>query len=239
MLFERAPLTSDEHWIVESLQETTQIRFPQYAIRLNAEKALYWKDLGKALLFTALVLGLGITLLLIALARAKELQARELLARNRVIEEQVTRQTVELAEARDQALEASRVKSDFLASMSHEIRTPLNAIIGMAELLSETRLSGDQVKYVGVFKNAGEALLSLVNDILDLSKIEADQLILEEIDYDVRDVVEQSAEIYALKTDAKGIELATHVASDVPQFQKGDPSRLRHCLLYTSDAADE
>ena len=115
--------------------------------------------------------------------------------------------------------------------MSHEIRTPLNAIIGMAELLSETRLSGDQVKYVGVFKNAGEALLSLVNDILDLSKIEADQLILEEIDFDVRDVVEQSAEIYALKTDAKGIELATHVASDVPQFLKGDPSRLRQVIL--------
>ena len=196
-----------------------------------ANKALYWGDLGKALLFTALVLGVGVTLLLIALARAKELQARELLARNIVIEDQVTRQTYELAEARDQALEASRVKSDFLASMSHEIRTPLNAIIGMAELLSDTKLSGDQVKFVSVFKNAGEALLSLVNDILDLSKIEAGQLILENIEFDVRDIVEQSADIYALKTDAKNIELSSHIAPSVPPNVTGDPSRLRQIIL--------
>ena len=231
LLFERSPVVSEKRWNVDVLEQSTQIRFDRYSIRLIANKNLYWGDLGKALLFTAAVLGVGVTLLLVALARAKELQARELLARNKVIEDQVTRQTFELAEARDQALEASRVKSDFLASMSHEIRTPLNAIIGMAELLSDTELSGDQVKFVSVFKNAGEALLSLVNDILDLSKIEAGQLILEEIEYDVREIVEQSAEIYALKTDAKGIELTSHVSMDVPMRLKGDPSRLRQVIL--------
>ncbi|MEM7468422.1 MAG: hypothetical protein AAF387_16255, partial [Pseudomonadota bacterium] len=122
LLFERTPLLSEKGWQVDVLEQSAQIRFDRYSIRLIANKALYWRDIGKALLFTALVLGVGVTLLLVALARAKELQARELLARNKVIEDQVTRQTYELAEARDQALEASRVKSDFLASMSHEIR---------------------------------------------------------------------------------------------------------------------
>ncbi|MFT4582944.1 MAG: two-component system sensor histidine kinase/response regulator [Gammaproteobacteria bacterium] len=230
-LFERMPAIAPGKWTVDSLEESTQVRFASYSMRLIAARASYWADLEKGLLFTGLVLGAGVTLLLIALARAKELQARELRERNRVIEDQVQRQTQELAEARDQALEASRVKSDFLASMSHEIRTPLNAIIGMAELLSETQLSGDQQKYVGVFKNAGEALLSLVNDILDLSKIEAEQLVLENIDFDVCSIVEQSADIYALKTASKNIELAAHVGTNVPNTLRGDPSRLRQVIL--------
>ncbi len=231
LLFERTPATASREWAVDSLEESTQVRFDRYSMRLIAGRETYWGALDKGLLFTGLVLGAGVTLLLIALARAKELQARELRERNRVIEDQVRRQTRELAEARDQALAASRVESDFLASMSHEIRTPLNAIIGMAELLSDTDLSGDQQKYVDVFKNAGEALLSLVNDILDLSKIEAEQLVLEKIDFNVLALVEQSADIYALKTAAKGIELAAHVAADVPADLLGDPSRLRQIIL--------
>ncbi len=231
LLFERTAATTTGNWVIDSLEESTQIRFQRYSMRVLAGRETYWSDLDKGLLFTGLVLGAGVTLLLIALARAKENQSRELRERNRVIEEQVRRQTRELAEARDQALAASRVKSEFLASMSHEIRTPLNAIIGMAELLAETTLSGDQHKYVGVFKNAGEALLSLVNDILDLSKIEAEQLVLEVIDFDVHGIVEQSVDIYALKTAAKGIELAAHVATDVPAYLVGDPSRLRQVIL--------
>lgn len=230
LLFENQSIAS-EGIAIKSLEESTQVRFERYSMRLTADRQTYWGDLDKGLLFTGLVLGGGVTLLLIALARAKELQTRELRERNRVIEEQVMRQTKELALARDQALEASRVKSDFLASMSHEIRTPLNAIIGMAELLSETKLNEDQNKYVSVFKNAGEALLSLVNDILDLSKIEAEQLVLEEIEFDIRSVVEQSADIYALKTAEKAVELVAHVEEDVPINLVGDPSRLRQVIL--------
>jgi CheY-like chemotaxis protein len=177
------------------------VRLDRYSVRVLAGKELLWADIDKGLVFVALFLGVGVTLLLIALARAKDLQARELVERNRVIEQQVRQQTAELAEARDQALEASRVKSDFLASMSHEIRTPLNAIIGMAELLSETRLTTEQQKYVGVFRNAGEALLSLVNDILDLSKIEASQLTLEDIDFNLIDVVEQAVDTTVRRVD--------------------------------------
>ena len=181
LVYSKTPASPRSGAVVKPLGEDTSIRLDRYSIRLLTGKDLLWTEIDKGLVFVALFLGVGVTLLLVALARAKELQARELEARNRVIEEQVRQQTHELAEARDQALEASLVKSDFLASMSHEIRTPLNAIIGMAELLSETKLNREQEKYVGVFKNSGEALLSLVNDILDLSKIEARQLSLEEI----------------------------------------------------------
>jgi signal transduction histidine kinase/DNA-binding response OmpR family regulator len=231
LLYRKAADVDKGQWLLQALSEGSQVRFERYSVRLLIEKGLYWRDLDKGLLFTASILSLGVTLLLIALARAKDLQARELAARNRVIEDQVRRQTHELAEARDQALAASRVKSDFLASMSHEIRTPLNAIIGMAELLSDTRLSTDQARYVGVFRNAGEALLSLVNDILDLSKIEAGQLILEQIDFDLVELIERSADIYALKTAAKGIELTVRIAPDVAERVKGDPARLRQVVL--------
>ncbi len=213
------------------LEDSNQIRFDRYSLRLQASRDLHWSDLDKPLLATGLILSIGVTLLLIALARAKDLQMRELAARNRVIEEQVNRQTYELSLARDEALTASKVKSDFLASMSHEIRTPLNAIIGMAELLGDTALNSEQTRYVGVFKNAGEALLSLVNDILDLSKIEAGQLSLEAIDFDLRDLFEQAADIYALKTSAKGLELAVNIAPEVPEALVGDPARLRQILL--------
>ncbi len=216
---------------VDSLENEHLVRFGQYSVKLRAARALYWADLDKRLLLTALVLGMGIALLLFALARSKELQMRELTARNVVIEDTVRRQTAELAEARDQALEASRVKSDFLASMSHEIRTPLNAIIGMAELLSETDLSRDQSKYVSVFRRAGEALLALVNDILDLSKIEAGQLDLETIDFNLHEVMEHALDIYALKADEKGVELAAHIAAGVPLYVRGDPARLRQIVL--------
>ena len=218
-------------WMVDTLREESSVRLNHFSAWLVMVKDLRWGSIDTGLVLVAAVLGVGVTLLLVALARAKDLQARELEARNRVIEEQVRQQTRELAVARDQALEASRVKSDFLASMSHEIRTPLNAIIGMAELLSESALSREQEKYVGVFRNAGEALWSLVNDILDLSKIEAEQLTLEDIEFDLHEIIEQATDIYALKADAKGIELLTEIAADVPSHVHGDPGRLRQIML--------
>ena len=225
------PIMGTDGYIVDTLSEDNVATFDRFSVRLVTERNLLWSDLDKGLIFVALFLAVSVTLLMVALARAKDLQARELFARNQVIESQVRQQTHELSIARDQALEASRVKSDFLASMSHEIRTPLNAIIGMAELLAESRLSNEQEKYVGVFRNAGEALLSLVNDILDLSKIEAGQLALESIEFDVIEIVEQAIDIYALKGDVKGIELIADIGHDVPQHIVGDPGRLRQVVL--------
>jgi signal transduction histidine kinase len=129
------------------------------------------------------------------------------------------------------ALDASRSKSEFLASMSHEIRTPLNSIIGMAEVLAETALSEEQHEYVRIFRSAGESLLEIINDILDLSKIEAGQTELESIDFDLPTLLESVVTIVSLRADEQGTTIRTHIDSDVPFYLNGDPTRLRQILL--------
>jgi len=137
----------------------------------------------------------------------------------------------ELQQAKATAESASRTKSDFLASMSHEIRTPMNAIMGIADLLSKTSLTSEQDKYVEIFRRSGDNLLNLINDILDLSKVEASQLDLEHIGFSLSDHLEKVIEMVAPRAKEKGLSLTCHIAPGVENDLIGDPTRLRQVLL--------
>jgi signal transduction histidine kinase/DNA-binding response OmpR family regulator len=136
----------------------------------------------------------------------------------------------ELAAARDAAMEASRQKSEFLATMSHEIRTPLNGVIGLTDLLLRTELDPHQQRLASGTQVASRALLSVVNDILDFSKIESGRLELENVDFEVRSVFDQVASVLAESARSKGLELIVSCHPDVPELLNGDPTRLGQVL---------
>ena len=137
----------------------------------------------------------------------------------------------ELRAAKAVAESASQTKSDFLASMSHEIRTPMNAIIGIADLLAKTPLSPEQNKYVQIFRRAGDNLLHIINDILDLSKVEASQLEMERTGFSLNDLLEKVTEMVAVRAHEKGLALVCEIAPKVPTALVGDPTLLSQVLL--------
>jgi PAS domain S-box-containing protein len=135
-----------------------------------------------------------------------------------------------LRSARDQAEHTSRMKSEFLANMSHEIRTPMNGMLGTIELLRDTPLNETQYEYVEAAHRSSEHLLTLINDILDLSKFEAGSIELESVDFDLTEALEDLADLYAANAQGKGLELIWGIASDVPEWVKGDRVRLWQVL---------
>jgi PAS domain S-box-containing protein len=137
----------------------------------------------------------------------------------------------DLERARDDAEAANRAKSAFLANMSHEIRTPMNGVLGMADLLSTSALSKDQQRLLNTIRRSGEALLGVINNVLDVSRIEAREFRLDETRFDLHELVAEAVDLFAESSSAKGVEIAHHIGRDVPAFVIGDDIRLRQVLI--------
>ncbi len=193
---------------------------------------------------TSLVLVASTAIFVAALRRLRvaaetaEARRRELAAANESLQsiraslqDTVAERTKSLVEARDAAEAATRAKTAFLANMSHELRTPLHAVIGITSLLMERKVDSEEQKLVETLRRGGDALLSVINDVLDLSKIEAGRMVVESAPYAPRTVVDECLALLGPEAVKKGLLVAANVATDVPEHVRGDKVRVRQVLL--------
>jgi two-component system sensor histidine kinase/response regulator len=184
--------------------------------------------LAAAIVVAVFTLGMAVVARRAHLTLVDHLQVTARLA---VSEEAAKRAEAVMREARDLAERVARARSAFLANMSHEIRTPMNAVLGFVELILDTELTTEQRRALELVRSSSEALLMILNDILDYSKIEAEHLELESIPFDVSKVVHATASLLAVRAREKHLELLAEVSADVPRAVRGDPTRLRQVLM--------
>ncbi len=171
------------------------------------------------------------------ISRSVESQAavmRQIAERSEALEKEIAERKhaeIELGKAKENAEAADRAKSEFLARISHEIRTPLNAILGMTEVLGETNLAPDQKNYLEIARSSSELLLDIINDILDLSKVEAGRLVLERVAFNLPELLTKALEPVEHKAKSKGLFITCNIGSDIPAQLVGDPVRLRQVLV--------
>jgi len=201
------------------------IALPVFAALAMSERS---HDLAAAIVVAVFTLGMAIVARRAHLTLVEHLRVTARLA---ISEEAAKRAEAVMREARDLAERVARARSAFLANMSHEIRTPMNAVLGFVELILDTELSLEQRRALELVRSSSEALLMILNDILDYSKIEAEHLELESIPFDVAKVVHATASLLAVRAREKHLELLADVATEVPRTVRGDPTRLRQVLM--------
>jgi len=185
-------------------------------------------DLAAAVVVAIFTLGMAIVA---RRAHITLLEHLQITARLALSEDAAKRAEAVMRDARDLAERVARARSAFLANMSHEIRTPMNAVLGFVELILDTELSTEQRRALELVRSSSEALLMILNDILDYSKIEAEHLELEAIPFEISKVVHATASLLAVRAREKHLELLAEVAADVPRTVRGDPTRLRQVLM--------
>ena len=175
-----------------------------------------------------LLIIVGVVFIIILFVRR---QIRSSAETQKWLRDKVKEKTFELEQEMERAENSEHAKEQFLANMSHEIRTPLNAIIGMTRLLQEKSPREEQVRYLDAIRESSDNLLVIINDILDLSKIEAGKINLENISFSIMERIETAINTLRYSADSKGLELKSNIAPDVPQFLVGDPYRLNQILI--------
>ncbi|MDH5254828.1 MAG: ATP-binding protein, partial [Gammaproteobacteria bacterium] len=235
----------DENWVKLGNKRRvsyTNLGAGKYVFRVRAASAdSVWNDDGLSLPITVQpapwrtgwAYGGYAVLLLLLLAAAHRYQARQLRAEQeyaRRLASEVAARTEELNQRNGELAEASAAKSNFLARMSHEIRTPMNGVVGMTELLSSTDLNSQQRHYTQTISRSAQALLQIINDILDLSKIEAGRVELEARPFDMEQLVDECVAILAAHANKKGVELVVAVDPGLPRLFVGDALRIRQVL---------
>jgi signal transduction histidine kinase/ligand-binding sensor domain-containing protein/HPt (histidine-containing phosphotransfer) domain-containing protein/ActR/RegA family two-component response regulator len=234
---------NDEEWIQSGALR--QVRYTnlgpgKYTFTVKAANADgVWNEKGTSFTFTIQPpwwktwLAYIIYVILLASSVWYYIQSRvkSLKERQKTLEETVVKRTAEVVVQKERAEQSEKFKQQFLANMSHEIRTPMNAVMGMTNLLIDKDPRKDQQHYLDAIKKSSDTLLHIINDILDLSKMEAGKMELEKIDFSIRDMVAQVKQMMQHKADEKGIEMLTDIETGVPQVLIGDSVRLNQVII--------